>query len=99
MLDLFPTSQFVDCSYICIFIAAYIQIIRPAEGKTGGEVSGEGRFLREPQTLCNSSTSKRKVQKLTQALLLHEADLKQEVKTSYSRTVDVAVCGDKVMML
>ena len=45
LLDLFSTSQFVDCSYICIFIAAYIQIIRTAEGKRGGRRSEWGGLL------------------------------------------------------
>ena len=44
LLDLFSTSQFVDCSYICIFIAAYIQIIRTAEGKTGGRSKWGGSY-------------------------------------------------------
>ena len=39
LLDLFSTSQFVDCSYICIFIAHIFRLSGLLKEKTGGEVT------------------------------------------------------------
>ena len=41
LLDLFSTSQFVDCSYICIFIAHIFRLSGLLKEKTGGEVTEE----------------------------------------------------------
>ena len=39
LLDLFSISQFVDCSYICIFIAHIFRLSGLLKEKTGGEVT------------------------------------------------------------
>ena len=45
LLDLFSTSQFVDCSYICIFIAHIFRLSGLLKEKEGEEEVSEGGLL------------------------------------------------------